>query len=172
MTDARDIVEQYLAAYYRGDARAARRFLADDLSFEGPGAAISTADAYLAASEHAIRLTRGMVTHKVFVDGPDVGVFYDLRLAHPVGSIAVAAWHHLEGDKIATIRTIFDAAPFGAGAGEPSAETAVDPVCRMTVPRDAAAATRHYGGTTYYFCSPGCAVAFEQEPERYLVASR
>jgi YHS domain-containing protein len=25
-----------------------------------------------------------------------------------------------------------------------------------------------YQGTTYYFCAPGCKVAFDQEPEKYL----
>jgi YHS domain-containing protein len=172
MTEPRDVVERYLDAYYGGDAQAARRYLADDLAFTGPGAAYSTADEYLRASAHAMRLMKGAATHKVFVDGPDVGVFHDLRLDHPVGSIAIASWYHVEGDKIASIRTVFDTAPFAAGAGEPSGETAVDPVCGMAVPTAGAAATRSHAGTTYSFCSPGCAAAFEQEPERYLASSR
>jgi YHS domain-containing protein len=172
MTEARGVVEQYLAAYYGGDAHAARRYLADDLQFAGPGAAFSSADAYLRASAHALRAMRGAQTHKVFVDGADVGVFHDLRLDHPVGSLAIASWYHVEGDKIAAIRTVFDAAPFAAGPGGPSGETAIDPVCGMAVPTASAAATRSHAGTTYSFCSAGCAAAFEREPERYLASSR
>ena len=27
-----------------------------------------------------------------------------------------------------------------------------------------------YQGATYYFCAPGCKVAFDQDPEKYLQA--
>jgi len=27
-----------------------------------------------------------------------------------------------------------------------------------------------YKGRTYYFCAPGCKIAFEQNPEKYLKA--
>jgi YHS domain-containing protein/limonene-1,2-epoxide hydrolase len=172
MTEARDVVERYLAAYYSGDAQEARRYLADDLTFAGPGAASATADAYLRASAHAMGLMRGAETHRIFADGPDVGVFHDLRLDHPVGAIAVASWYHVEGDKIAAIRTVFDTAPFAAGARQPTGETAVDPVCGMAVATAGAVATRRHEGTTYYFCTPGCSAAFEEAPEKYLASSR
>ena len=45
---------------------------------------------------------------------------------------------------------------------------AKDPVCGMTVDEDKAAATSEYMGKTYYFCAPGCKVAFDKDPERYL----
>lgn len=45
---------------------------------------------------------------------------------------------------------------------------AKDPVCGMSVDPATAAATREYNGTTYYFCNPGCAVKFEQNPTQYL----
>ena len=31
-----------------------------------------------------------------------------------------------------------------------------------------AAATREYGGVAYYFCNPGCADKFAQNPAAYL----
>lgn len=43
-----------------------------------------------------------------------------------------------------------------------------DPVCGMTVDEKKAAGTSTYQGTTYYFCGPGCKVAFDKEPEKYL----
>ena len=47
--------------------------------------------------------------------------------------------------------------------------TAVDPVCQMDVDVDNPPGGRSdYQETTYYFCAPGCKVAFDGEPEKYL----
>lgn len=43
-----------------------------------------------------------------------------------------------------------------------------DPVCGMMVDPEAAPAKTEYKGKTYYFCAPGCKVAFEKDPEKYL----
>lgn len=43
-----------------------------------------------------------------------------------------------------------------------------DPVCGMDVDPANAADSVEYKGQTYYFCAPGCKVAFEKEPEKYL----
>ena len=56
----------------------------------------------------------------------------------------------------------------GVLAQQKSADTAVDPVCGMTVVKANAKATFDYKGTTYYFCSTGCKDAFSKEPEKYL----
>jgi hypothetical protein len=54
----------------------ARRYLADDLSLLGPGAAFKTADASsLKASEHARWAVKAVVEQKVFAEGPDVCIF-------------------------------------------------------------------------------------------------
>lgn len=45
---------------------------------------------------------------------------------------------------------------------------AVDPVCKMQVDEESAAAKSEYKGQTYYFCAPGCKRAFEENPEKYL----
>jgi len=47
-----------------------------------------------------------------------------------------------------------------------------DPVCGMTVDPEKAAAKAEYRGQTYYFCAPGCKVAFEKDPEQYLKAAK
>lgn len=44
---------------------------------------------------------------------------------------------------------------------------AIDPVCRMTVEPQTAAAKMEYQGTTYYFCSKGCHQEFTAHPEKY-----
>jgi YHS domain-containing protein len=45
---------------------------------------------------------------------------------------------------------------------------AIDPVCKMEVDENKAAATSEYEGKKYYFCSLGCKKAFDQNPEKYL----
>lgn len=47
-------------------------------------------------------------------------------------------------------------------------ETAIDPVCHMTVDPKTAAAHRHYEDHDYWFCNPGCATAFDANPGQYL----
>ncbi len=53
-------------------------------------------------------------------------------------------------------------------AQEKSTDTAIDPVCGMTVKKADAKATYEYKGTTYYFCNPGCKESFAKDPEKYL----
>ena len=45
-----------------------------------------------------------------------------------------------------------------------------DPVCGMSVDEKQPGATSVYKGATYYFCSKGCQVAFDKDPEKYLAA--
>jgi len=44
----------------------------------------------------------------------------------------------------------------------------VDPVCKMTIDSEKAAATSQYKGQTIYFCNPGCKARFDQNPEKYV----
>ena len=47
--------------------------------------------------------------------------------------------------------------------------TAIDPVCGMTVDiSNPPGGTFRYEGTTYYFCSRGCRMDFEEDPVGYL----
>jgi YHS domain-containing protein len=50
-------------------------------------------------------------------------------------------------------------------------ETAIDPVCGMTVDIEHAAAaglTTEQSRTTFYFCGRGCKLEFDDEPKKYL----
>ena len=56
----------------------------------------------------------------------------------------------------------------GHAANDNQSALAKDPVCGMSVDPATAAAAREYNGTAYYFCNPGCAAKFEQNPTQYL----
>jgi Cu+-exporting ATPase len=61
--------------------------------------------------------------------------------------------------------------PAGQAQGEPQVETPsapiADPVCGMTVDPATAPERRGTGPGTVYFCSAGCAAAFDADPGRY-----
>lgn len=47
--------------------------------------------------------------------------------------------------------------------------TEVDPICQMDVDTDNPPGGKsEYEGNEYYFCAPGCRVAFDKDPEKYL----
>ena len=47
--------------------------------------------------------------------------------------------------------------------------TAIDPICLMDVDTgNPPGGKSDHQGTTYYFCAPGCRVAFEDDPGKYL----
>ncbi len=54
-------------------------------------------------------------------------------------------------------------------AGE--TESHIDPVCKMIVLPETAAATFDHEGKTYYFCNPGCKVKFAADPKEYLLTA-
>jgi YHS domain-containing protein len=60
----------------------------------------------------------------------------------------------------------------GVVAQQKAADTAIDPVCGMTVVKANAKATFDYKGTTYYFCNTGCKESFAKEPDKYLKAQQ
>lgn len=43
-----------------------------------------------------------------------------------------------------------------------------DPVCGMDVDPKTAAGKSEYKGQTYYFCSKGCKVDFDKNPEKFI----
>jgi YHS domain-containing protein len=49
---------------------------------------------------------------------------------------------------------------------------AIDPVCKMEVEEDKAAATSEYKGRKYYFCAVGCKRAFDENQEQYLAEEK
>ncbi len=57
----------------------------------------------------------------------------------------------------------------GAATDGGAHQTAIDPVCGMTVD-PATARSAEVGGATYYFCSEGCRTKFVADPKRYLEA--
>ena len=48
--------------------------------------------------------------------------------------------------------------------------TAIDPICNMDVDTEnPPGGQSEFQDTTYYFCAPGCKVAFDREPKKYIL---
>jgi P-type Cu+ transporter len=48
--------------------------------------------------------------------------------------------------------------------------TQIDPVCGMEVDAENASNTIEHDGKTYYFCSRGCMLDFQEDPDKFLSA--
>ena len=114
MAKAADIVQGFMGAMGKGDFVAARRFLDSNLSFRGPIETFQHADDYLESLKKLHPIIERVDMKKIFVDGDDVCLLYDMTTKTPAGTVFIAEWHHVTGDKISAIRVVFDARPFAA----------------------------------------------------------
>ena len=111
-TDPKAVADKFFKAWTTGDFDTARSLLHDDVSFAGPLETFSTADAYIGALRGLSQIVKAAEEQKVFVDGNDVCVIYDLVTATPAGTAPTTEWYHLRNGKISAVRVYFDARPF------------------------------------------------------------
>jgi ketosteroid isomerase-like protein len=111
MADSARVAEDFFDAWTGKDFERARTLLHDDLSFEGPIESFSDADSYIASLKQLSGIITGTEKQKVFVDGDDVCVIYDLKTA-PVPSSRTCEWYRVRDGKIASVSVVFDARPF------------------------------------------------------------
>jgi hypothetical protein len=118
MAHAAEIVQSFKQALGKGDVAAARKLLHDRLSFRGPIDAFDSPEPYLEALHKLHPIVERVDVKKLFVDGNDVCMLYDMVTRTPAGTAFIAEWFHVKGDQIASIRTVFDARPFAAMFGK------------------------------------------------------
>jgi ketosteroid isomerase-like protein len=111
MPNAAQLAEEYFAAWTDKDFERARELLADDLRFEGPLETFNDADSFVASLRRLGGIVTGAETQRVFGDGDEACVIYDLKTA-PVPSSRTCEWYRLRDGKIASISAMFDARPF------------------------------------------------------------
>jgi limonene-1,2-epoxide hydrolase len=114
MAKASEIVESYRAALGKGDFATARMLMQDNMTFQGPFDTFNTADAYLEAAGRLASIIQRIDLKKVFADGDDICVLYDMVTNTPAGTAFIAEWYQVQGGKIAALRAVFDARPFAA----------------------------------------------------------
>jgi hypothetical protein len=107
--DTRELIEQYHKAWTGGDPAAARRFLADDLDFQGSIDTFTRADDFIAALTQFSHIVTGVTILKSFFDKDSAALLYDCNTATPAGVIRTAEFFTVSGNKISAIRLVFDA---------------------------------------------------------------
>ena len=112
--NAKDIVLGYQRALGKNDWEAARGFLRDDMKFKGPLAFQDRPEGLLEDLKKLHPIIKGVEMKKVFVDGNDVCLLYDMVTNTPAGTAFISEWYHVQEGKIASIRVVFDARPFAA----------------------------------------------------------
>jgi hypothetical protein len=111
MADATQVAEGFFGAWTTKDFGRARELLHDDVSFTGPIDTFSDADSYIASLRQLSGIVTGAEKQKVFVDGDDVCLIYDLKTV-PVPSSRTVEWYRVRDGKIAAVSVVFDARPF------------------------------------------------------------
>jgi ketosteroid isomerase-like protein len=112
MTKAGKIVSTFFEALGRGDFAHARNSLHDEFEFQGPIDTFSSPAPFLEALRQLHHIVERVDVKKMFVDGNDVCVLYDMVTRTPAGTAFIAEWYRVAGDKIASMRAVFDARPF------------------------------------------------------------
>jgi hypothetical protein len=103
VTSAGEVIHKFRTAVAGEDFAAARQLLRDDLSFKGPIDTFHRADDYVVAIKKLHGMVKGGDVKKLFVDGNDVCVLYDMITSTSAGTALISEWLHVEGGNISEI---------------------------------------------------------------------
>jgi limonene-1,2-epoxide hydrolase len=110
--DATPIVTRCLKAWTSGDFDTARSLIDDGISFAGPFGTAQGAEAYISGLRRfRQRGIRSAEVQKIFCDGGDVCVIYDILTSTAAGDVPAAGWYQVREGKISSVRVFFDARP-------------------------------------------------------------
>ena len=105
-SDPKQVVMSCVNAINREDFKAARQFVDDDLSFVGVLGSRQGAEVYFKDME---RMRLKYDVKKVFTDGDDVCLFYNLIISG--ANVLVSAWYHVANGRIRSLQVVFDPRP-------------------------------------------------------------
>jgi len=147
VSDAAAVV---VASHGRGEEEALGAALAADVPYVGLVASRKRGEAVIASLDFCAGHTSRIHSPA----GLDIGARTPAEIALSILSEIVSLRPRPSG------RPVIEA--------EPSAETAIDPVCGMSVVMVDASLHLDHDGVRYWFCGSGCLRAFAQSPEMYL----
>ncbi len=104
--NALGLVLSYVEALNDENFRLARRYVSDNMTFDGALASEQGADAIFADLE---RMRLKYDVKKAFADGNDVCVFYDVTLSGV--KVFTCGWYLVEDGKIRSLKVVFDPRP-------------------------------------------------------------
>lgn len=105
-SNAREVVLSCIRALNQEDYKTARKYMAEDMVFEGVLGSRNGAEAYFRDMEK-MRFKYAII--KVFSTDDDVCLLYNLNMAGK--KIFCCGWYHVEDSKIDSLKVIFDPRP-------------------------------------------------------------
>jgi hypothetical protein len=118
MTTPLEVAQSFKVAMGKGDLTAARKLMRDDMTFKGPFDSFDKPEPYLEALKRLASIVERVDVKKVFADGDDVCMLYDMVTKSPAGTAFISEWLTVKDGRVAAIRTVFDARPFAAMFGK------------------------------------------------------
>ena len=108
----KEIVMEYVDLITeRQDFKTARSYLKDNVTYVSPLNSFDGVEPYLKYNE-SLHLPKPDIK-KVFTDGNDVCLLYEMTLTTtPPVTFPVSFWAHVDGEKISSIKLVFDPRPF------------------------------------------------------------
>jgi hypothetical protein len=110
--ETRRVVEAYFRAWTSKRTDKAYALLADDLHFAGPSAEYRTREEFRPGLIGFAGLTKSAEVVELLVDGQRAALLYDCELPPPAGKMRIASFFRVEGGKIRSYDTRFDAEGF------------------------------------------------------------
>ena len=102
----KDIVFEFIDALNNDDFDSARKYLADDVKFEGVLGKRDGADVYISDMQ---KMKFKYAIKKAFAEGDDVCLWYDITMSGL--QVLTFGLHHLKDEKIKSINVLFDPRP-------------------------------------------------------------
>lgn len=121
-TTPADVARAFIEAWGRQDLAAMRQWLADDMTFEGPTAQITGADAFLTAAAQFGQAVTGAEVLAVLGDDRQAIVMYDMRTG-PFGTLRAADHLVVQDGKITADKLVFDTYAVRTAEAPPGATT-------------------------------------------------
>lgn len=82
--------------------------MADDITFIGALAEVSGADECIHGLQGLMSVTTDMVIQHIWADENDVITWYELHTTKTIKPLAIVNWSHIENNRIAKMRVVFD----------------------------------------------------------------
>ncbi len=115
MANVVEIVNNFYHVCNNKQGQGMRKFISDDMVFEGPLMKISGGDKYVEIVEPLTKFHKGMRMFKQFVDGDHVLSIYEMTLGTPKGEtlqISFADWIRVFKGRIAEQKLYYDPREF------------------------------------------------------------
>ena len=107
-----EIALKYFDHWASKDYQGSARYLDENLTFKGPIDTFNNSKDYMQSINRLGQIVISVRRRKIFVEGRDVCVIYDLVTSTPAGTVPCAEWIHADQGKVKSIQVFFDARPF------------------------------------------------------------